>query len=105
MDWSAAKDDTLRLWTDIRRKIPQRDSLELLSEINAVCSLCEVAQASSPRDLGRCERCLAYRQFGGCRGINAEMSERIATGDWPGFEALVDDFIAKLEAMDVPRPR
>jgi len=101
-DWQAAMDDTVALWRKIRQMVEEPDELELLTEINAVCDLCEVAQAAAPQAFGRCERCIMYQQFGGCRGINAEMSECVVAGDWDKLLTLIDRFVGSLEAAEVP---
>jgi hypothetical protein len=102
VDWTAARDGTLELWLKIRTMIDQPDELELLTEINVICDLCDVAQAAAPQVHGRCERCLAYQQFGGCSGINAEMSERVVAKDWQGLRVLVDRFIENLRNLELP---
>lgn len=104
LDWQAAKEETLALWLKIRGMVAEPDELELLTEINAICDLCDVAQDAAPQVFGRCERCLAYQQFGGCHGINGEMSERVVEHDWEGLLVLVDKFIDNLRALEVPSP-
>ncbi len=104
LDWQAAKEETLALWLKIREMVDKPDEITLLTEINAICDLCDVAEASEPEVFGRCERCIAYQQFGGCQGINAEMSERIVERDWKGLAVLVDRFIENLEALEVAPP-
>lgn len=103
MDWKLARDETLDLWRTIRGMIDQPDELELLTEVNAICALCEAANQEGARDLTRCERCLAFQQFGGCQQINLEMSERIVARDWNGLRDLVDVFIHNLETLELPR--
>lgn len=103
MDWKQAKHNTLELWRGIRSSIGEADPLDLLTEINAVCDLCGAAgEQRAAGELDNCQYCLFYRQFGGCRGINADMSECIAARDWDQLRVLADRFIAHLEAMEVP---
>jgi hypothetical protein len=102
LNWEAARQDTLNQWLKIREMAREPDELELLTEINTVCELCDVAEAADPEVFGRCERCLVYQQFGGCRGINAEMSERIVEHDFEGLLVLIDRFIGNLRALRVP---
>lgn len=102
LDWVAARDGTLELWLGIRDLIDHPDELELLTQINVICDLCDAAQAAAPQVHGRCERCLAYQQFGGCAGINAEMSERVVAKDWEGLRVLVDRFIENLRNLEIP---
>ncbi len=103
MTWESAKAETLELWRKIRQALDEPDELELLTEINAICALCDAAAAEKPRTLTRCERCLAFQQFGGCHGINLEMSERVVEKDWTAVRVLVDRFIHILENLEVPR--
>ena len=75
LKWRTARDETLVLWQNIRGMIDEPDEIELLTEINALCALCEVANAEEPKTLTCCERCLAYQQFGGCRGVNLKSTD------------------------------
>lgn len=102
MNWRSATDDTLALWRRIRAMIEIPDELDLLTEINAACAMCEAAAEEEPRDLGRCNRCLAFQQFGGCHEVNLEMSVRVAEKDWEGLRELVDQFIHNLETLEIP---
>ena len=104
LNWQVARDQTLELWLKIRGMVAQPDEVELLTEINAICDLCDVAQNAAPQPFGRCERCLAYQQFGGCHGINGEMSERVVEHDWEGLLVLIDRFIDNLRKLEVPPP-
>lgn len=102
MSWRSATDETLGLWRRIRSMIDSPDELELLTEINAACAMCDAATETEPKDLTRCERCLAFQQFGGCHEINLEMSVRVAEKDWDSLRNLVDRFIHNLENLEVP---
>ena len=59
MTWTTARNETLELWRKIRTMIETPDELELLTEVNAACALCEAAAGEEPQDLTRCDRCLA----------------------------------------------
>lgn len=102
MNWDSARKETLETWRRIRAMIDAPDELELITEINAVCALCDAANDAEPRDLSRCERCLAFQQFGGCKEINLEMTQRIVEKDWGVLRALVDRFIDGLENLELP---
>jgi hypothetical protein len=79
--------------------------VELLTELNAVCDLCEKSDEVAGSGIGRCERCLFYQQFGGCQEVSARMSLGVVEKDWPTVIALIDDMIAKLRVMAVPPAR
>ncbi len=102
MIWKSARDETLDLWRGIRNMIDEPDELELLTEINALCALCEAANAEEPKTITNCERCLAFQQFGGCRGVNLEMSLRVVDKDWGALRELVDRFIDHLKHLELP---
>ncbi len=102
MNWDEARDRTLEQWRGLQDSFEARDEVELLAEINAICELCEVAKEKAAGQWGRCDYCLAQRQFGGCTGISLQMSERVVEGDWDGLRQLIDQFIANLESMTVP---
>ncbi len=101
MNWKEAQRQALVNWGSIREAIGGHDEVELLTEINAVFSFCEKAEEDAGAPIGRCRHCLAYQQFGGCRGISGEMSLRVAKRDWEGLTELVDTFIRQLEELDL----
>jgi hypothetical protein len=104
--WTEAKTATLAKWRDIRRSLAEPDPLALITEINAVCSLCETAKerARSHGTWLTCRYCLAFQQFGGCSDLRCHLSEAIARKDWAQAGALVAQAIADLEALELPKP-
>lgn len=102
MDWSEARQSTVDLWKGIRDAIGSAEELELLTEINAVCGLCEKARESTEHGEGPCRYCLAYQQFGGCQAASLEMSDLVVQGRWDELKELSDRFISQLETMEIP---
>ena len=99
MNWGEARDRTLEQWRGLQGSFEDRDEVELLAEINAICELCEVAKEKAAGRWGRCDYCAAQRQFGGCAGISLQMSERVVERDWDGLRQLIGQFVANLETM------
>ena len=54
-----------------------RDEVRILTEINAVCDLCDIARAEAPGPEERCYHCHFYQQFGGCQEVSWKMTERV----------------------------
>ena len=102
MDWQEARDGTLEVWRRIHDAIGTAEELDLLTEINAVCDLCEVATSEAAGRPDRCGYCLAFQQAGGCRSASLAMSEMVVDKDWDGLRGLVAEFISTLEAVDLP---
>ncbi len=102
MEWAEAKGRTLDLWMKIRRMTDEPDELALLTEINAMCDLCDTAKAQAPDSLDMCPNCLGYQQFGGCREVNAEMSELVVSHEWEELKKRVDAFIESVKAIELP---
>jgi len=102
MDWNQALRTTIRQWQVIRDSIGSAHEIELLTEINAVCDLCEKARDESCAETGapfdRCQYCRAFQQFGGCQEISARMSEAVVEKDWPRLRSLVDETVRALTA-------
>ena len=105
MDWKEAKENTVAYWKGLRESLDDLDEVELLREINAVNDLCEKAKDESHGDLHRCDYCIALQQFGGCMGISLQMSEAVVDHDHERLEDLVDRFVARLEALELPESR
>jgi hypothetical protein len=106
MTWKEAQEGTIRQWTDIRDSIGTADIVTLLTDINAVCDLCEKSdETKGATPFGRCDYCLFYQQFGGCSEVSARMSEMVAEGRFDEVRTLVDDMIAKTRLMKVPVER
>ena len=104
MDWELTKDKTLERWFAIRDGIGTAEPVDLLTDINVLNEMCQKAREEADTPWGYCEYCLFYQQFGGCKEISGQMSECVAARDWEQLRQLVDDFIAHLQAMEVPPP-
>ena len=102
MTWKEAQEGTIRQWESIRDAVGTADTVKLLTEINAVCDLCQKSdEVKGDTPFGRCDYCLFYQQFGGCQKVSATMSELVASRRWDEVRALVDDMIARTRAMAV----
>lgn len=102
MTWKEAQESTIRQWEAIRDAIGTADTVTLLAEINAVCDLCEKSdEVKGDAPFERCDYCLFYQQFGGCREVSARMSELVVEKRLAEVRALVDDMIAKTRALKV----
>lgn len=102
MDWQEAKNGTIRQWIRVRDCVASEDEVLLLTEINAVCDLCEISRAEAPGPEERCDYCHFYQQFGGCQEISWQMTQRVTEHDWDGLRELIDGFIGRLHEMDRP---
>lgn len=102
MDWKDARTSTIELWQGISKAVDREDQVELLTEINAICDLCVAAHEEAPAALDRCQHCLAFQQFGGCREVNGLMSVKVVEKDWDGLRKMIDEFISLLESVDTP---
>jgi len=105
MTWKEAKEGTLRQWMAIRDLIGSADTVTLLTEINAVCDLCEKTDEVAGTPFSRCDYCLFYQQFGGCREVSAELSEMVVNNQLYDVRALVEDMIDKTRKLQVPEAR
>ena len=105
MTWNEAKTGTIRQWEAIRDAIGSADTVELLTEINAVCDLCEKSDQEAGTPFGRCNSCLFLQQFGGCREVSARLSELVVSGKLDEVRVLVDDMIRKTESLVLPEER
>ena len=101
MSWEEARTRELAHWSAIRDAIGTASQVELLTEINAADAFCERSREETADPAGLCARCLFYLQFGGCRESGGRMSERVVERDWEGLRAMVDEVIARLQALDV----
>ena len=102
MEWQEAREQTLAIWFAIRDNIGKADPLDLLTEINAMCALCEKADEEAGGPYNRCHYCLFYQQFGGCLAVNAVMSECVVARDWDRLRVKVEEFIAHLQQLKLP---
>ncbi|HKV09930.1 MAG TPA: hypothetical protein VJ725_17455 [Thermoanaerobaculia bacterium] len=102
MTWTEAIHGTVRQWTTIRDSIGTAPPVDLLTEINAVCDLCEKSEAEAGSGIERCRYCLFYQQFGGCQEVSGRMSEAVVEQDWDRLRQLVDQMIEGLEKLKVP---
>lgn len=105
-NWAESRAETVRQWRGIRDALGEAHPTDLLSEINLICSLCTSAierrDAGEAPDSDKCAYCIAYHQMGGCRQVCAEISTRIAERDWEAARNIAEDFIGKLESLEIP---
>ena len=107
MDWQHAKDQTIQLWLQVRRSIGRAHQVDLLTDINLICPLCEQAmvdrsEAGASPSTSKCEYCPGYKQFGGCKEVCAEISTKIAERDWKSACEIADEFIDRLRRLRLP---
>ena len=102
MNWTEAIDGTVRQWNHIRDSIGTASEVELLTEINAVCDLCAKSEEEAGSGIGRCEKCLFYQQYGGCRELSAHMSEAVIAKDWNRLRRLIDETIRGMRSLVLP---
>lgn len=105
MTWTDAIQGTIRQWTDIRAAVGVADTVTLLTEINAVCDLCEKSEAEAGNGIERCRYCLFYQQFGGCQEVSGRMSEAVVEKDWDRVRHLIDETIHGLRRLALPAER
>ena len=101
MTWTEAIEGTIRQWTDIRNAVGVADTVTLLTEINAVCDLCEKSETEAGNGIERCRYCLFYQQFGGCQEVSGRMSEAVVEKDWNRLFHLIDEMIQGLRKLDL----
>lgn len=102
MTWQEAKDSTIQQWITIQSLIGCADTVELLTEINAVCDLCDKSEEVAGTPIGRCQSCLFLQQFGGCREVSAHLSELVVSGQLDEVRALVEGMIRATRRLQVP---
>jgi len=102
MLWSEAKEKTLRKWTAIEEAVGSADPVDLMTEVNATCAICDKAKEEAGGGIGKCELCLLYQQLGGCKEFGGRLSERVAEKDWPQVQAMVAKAVEALRSLEVP---
>lgn len=102
MTWKEAQEGTLRQWMAIRDAVGTADTVDLLTEINAVSDLCEKSDEVAGTPIGRCDYCLFYQQFGGCREVSARLSELVVEKRLDEVREVVGDMIRKTAEMAMP---
>lgn len=102
MTWTEAIQGTIRQWTVIREAVGVADTVTLLTEINAVCDLCEKSETEAGNGIERCQYCLFYQQFGGCQEVSGRMSEAVVEKDWDRLLHLIDEMVQGLRKLELP---
>lgn len=104
MNWEEAKSRTIAQWEGIRDSIGKVDEVTLLTDINAVSDLCQLAktEAFEHGDIVKCHFCPAYEQFGGCKEVCGELSDLVARKEWDEMREMIQGFIDTLRTMKPP---
>ena len=104
MNWEEAKTGTITQWEAIRDSIGVSDEVTLLTDINAVSDLCQLAKGEAVQhdDLVKCHFCPAYEQFGGCKQVCGELSDLAVRKDFDAMRDMIQSFIDRLQTLDPP---
>jgi len=110
--WQEARERTIEAWEELRDSIAEPDEVALLTGIHAACGLCQLSseEKTAAVDAGqveegaiKCDFCPFYDQFGGCRGLNQEMTDCVLEKDWRQLERLVDRFLDLTRRLEMPQ--
>lgn len=102
MDWKKAKQRTLGEWLRIRSALTDGDALQLVTDINAVCALCEKAREVAGSAAERCSQCIAFGDTKICEDYRFKLSELILDRDEAAATVLLEEIIQRVR--DAPLP-
>lgn len=93
MEWKLALDATIAEWEVIRDNIGKANPVDLVTEINAVCELCDKASHEADQPGHRCRYCIVFGTDRGCRDLRLELTQSLLDEDWESSRAQVDEVL------------
>lgn len=117
--WETARQQMIRRWEEIVRRIEARDEVAVLALANMLDEFCEVAAverqaAADNRDdpavpvlkfppeaalSGRCAFCRAFVSLGGCFGPTHALNKAILDSRWDSARRVAGEQLERLRAL------
>jgi hypothetical protein len=117
--WEAARQQMVRRWEEIVRRIDARDEGRVLALANLLDEFCELAAverqaAAANRDdpavpvlkfppddslSGRCVFCRAFVSLGGCFGPTHALNKALLNRSWPDARRIASEQLDRLRAL------
>ena len=123
--WETARQQMIRRWEEILRRIDARDEGAVLALANMLDEFCEVAAverqaAAGDRDdpavpvlkfppdaalSGRCAFCRAFVSLGGCFGPTHALNKAILDHRWENARQVAGEQLERLRTLSLEPPR
>lgn len=100
--WNKAQERSVRHWRGILDSIGRRDAMAIVSELNELSALCEMAGEESGGEARRCRHCVVFQDAGGCADTRLHISGALLSGEMDEARAAT---LAVIELITDARPR
>ena len=78
--WDQAQRRAVKHWQRILDGIGRRDALAVVSEINELSALCEMAREDAGGEAGRCAHCVVFADANQCVDTRLDISALVLDG-------------------------
>ena len=98
MEWTEARDRNLRRWREILDGIGRTDRTALLTRINEVSEVCELARDDAGAAPERCAHCLVFTSGEECLDTRWKITQALLEDELDTARALVRGVVARTAA-------
>ncbi len=99
--WNQARDRSVRHWRWILDSIGRRDAMTIVTELNELGALCEMAVEQAGGEEGHCRHCFVFGDARHCVDTRLDISALVLTGDTDKARAAT---MAVVERISAARP-
>jgi hypothetical protein len=79
--WNEAQRRSIRHWRRILDSIGRRDAMAIVSELNELSALCEMAREDAGSDAERCRHCVVFASADDCTETRMDISAFVLNGE------------------------
>jgi len=100
--WDQAQRRSIRHWHRILDSIGRRDAMAVVSELNELSALCEMACEEAGSDTERCRHCVVFTSAVDCANTRMDISAFVLNGELDKARAATLAVVERIQAASPP---
>lgn len=103
--WELAQERSIRHWRRILESIGRRDGMAIVSELNELSALCEMAGEEAGGGPERCRHCVVFANAANCADTRLDISAFILNGEMEKARAATTAVVGRIRVAGPPALR
>ncbi len=100
--WDQAQRRSIRHWHRILDSIGRRDAIAVVTELNELSALCEMAGEDAGGDTKRCRHCVVFSSAENCVDTRMDISAFVLNGQLDKARAATLAVVERIQAASPP---
>ncbi len=100
--WDQAQRRAVKHWQQVVDGIGRRDPLAVVSEINELSALCEMAREDAGGEAGRCAHCVVFADAGQCVDTRLDITALLLDDQLDGARTAGETVVRRIAAASPP---